>query len=97
MPNQAVQGSATEKLGEVLGYLMRKRDGTLQSSEYRDEPEIVAEGERGMKEHLNMLEKTKLNDEGAVSWSTMALKYLRKNYKLKERAQPYVAVVPNRW
>lgn len=70
----------------------RKRDGKLKDFDYKDDTEIVKEAELGLKEHLEMLPK--LDEDGnVVSWSPTALKYLRKNYKLKERYQPYIAFV----
>ena len=96
MPNQAVQDGATEKLGEVLGYLARKRDGKLENFDYKrypNDPEIVKAAELCLKEHLDMLPNLD-EDSNVASWPPEALKYLRKNYKLKEREQPSVTVIP---
>jgi len=94
MLNQAVQDGATVKLGEVLGYLARKRDGKLPNFDYENESEIVKEADLCLKEHLEMLPKLDEDRGDVVSWPSNALKYLRKNYKLKERAMPFVAIIP---
>jgi hypothetical protein len=86
MPNEAILDNATEKLGEVLGYLARKRDGKLSSYDYKryaSDSEVVKEAEIGQKEHLEMLPT--FDEDDKVSWPSKALKYLRKNYELKER------------
>lgn len=83
MPNEAILDNATEKLGEVLGYLARKKEGMLSDFDYEKYPEIVKEAELGLKEHLKMLPT--LDESGdVISWPPNALKYLRKNYKLKD-------------
>ena len=79
-----IDRSATEKLGEVLGYLARKKEGMLSDYRYEDDPEIVREAKSGLKEHLTMLPR--LDENGnAISWPPKALKYLRKDYKLIDR------------
>ena len=94
MPNDAIFDNATEKLGEVLCYLARERDHVLKDFDYEkypDDPEIVKEAKLGLKEHVEILPN--LDEEGDfVSWPPNALKYLRKNYKPKDRVIPYVGV-----
>ena len=94
LPNAAIIDDATEKLGEVLCYLARKRGRVLKHFDYRkypDDPEIVNIAKLGLKEHLEMLPKIDVADSwdwdaGYVAfWSSKALKYLRKNYKPRNR------------
>jgi hypothetical protein len=92
LPNQAVQDSATEKLGEVLTCLGRIRIGKVSEFDYEDDLEIMKEAELGLKEHVEILPN--LDEEGDfVSWPPNALKHLRKNYKPKDRGIPYVGIV----
>jgi len=94
MPNTAILDNATEKLGEVLCYLARKRDRVLKDFDYKkypDDPEIVNIAKLGLKEHLEMLPKLDIVDEWdwnsgyVASWPSKALKYLSKNYEPKKR------------
>ena len=94
MPNTAIIDDATEKLGEVLCYLARKKGRVLKNFDYRkypDDPEIVNIAKLGLKEHLEMLPKIDVADSWdwdagyVASWSLKALKYLGKNYKPRDR------------
>jgi hypothetical protein len=83
-PNQAIQDFSTEKLGEVLTCLGRLRIGKASKFDYEDDPETMKEAELSLKEHLEILPK--LDEEGNfISWPPKALKYLKKNYKPKDR------------
>ena len=96
MPNEGLIESAVEKLGEVLVCAARKRDGTISNFDYKkypDDPEILEEAERFLKEHPEMLPKLTEDEEDVVSWPREALKYLGKIHKPKDRHITFVAVI----
>jgi DNA-binding transcriptional ArsR family regulator len=84
-PNDAIIESAGENLGEILVCAARIRDVNLSNFNYRNDPEILKDAERFLKNHLEILPK--LSDGGidVSSWPPEALRYLRKNYRPKDR------------
>lgn len=98
IPNDAVKQSAGEKLGGVLICAVRKRNGTLSNfdyDKYPDDPEILEEAERFLKEHPEMLPKL-TDDEEHLSWPQEALKYLPITYKPRDRHVATFFVVNSR-
>jgi len=99
MPNEGIIASAREKLGEILVCAVRIRDGTISNFDYEkypDDPEILGEAERFLKEHPQMLPKLNEEEAGDVLWPEEALKYLGKSYVPKDRHKPQLFFVPRR-
>ncbi|MFB0522949.1 MAG: hypothetical protein ACETV1_04200, partial [Candidatus Bathyarchaeia archaeon] len=55
---------------------------------YSNDPEIVTEGERFLKEHPKMLPKLSEDGMQVASWPHETLRYLGKNYQPKDRHRP---------
>ena len=97
LPTEAIIENATEKLGEVLCYLARKKKRKLKDFDYKkypEDPDIKNIAKLELKEHLEMLPKLYIGDDWdnndldpdyIASWSLKALKYLGKNYKPRDR------------
>ena len=98
-PNQGILESAREKLGEVLVCAARIRDGKIKDGksedfDYENDPEILEEAERFLKEHPELVPKLDEEGDDVVPWPPEALKYLGEIYKPKDRGIPHVWVVP---
>ena len=80
---------AREKLGEALVCATRMKEGKTSNwrEMYSDDPEIVREGERFLKEHPTMLPKLSKDGMQVISWPTETLKYLGKEYQPKDRSR----------
>ena len=97
-PNQGIIETAREKLGEVLVCAARIRDGWIKDGksedfDYENDPEILEEAERVLKEHPKLVPKVSEDGMDVVSWPSAALKYLGEIYTPKKRTVPYVATV----
>jgi len=98
MPNDAAKQGAAEKLGEVLICAARKRNGTRSNfdyDKYPDDPELLEEAERFLKERPEMLPQL-LDDEEHLSWPQDALKYLPMHHKPRDRHVATFFVVNSR-
>ena len=89
-PNEGIVESAREMLGEVLVCASRMRDEKPSDWEemYSDDPEILREAKRFLKDSPEMLPKLSENGMQVISWPTEALKYLGKEYRPKDRRTP---------
>jgi len=80
---------AREKLGEALVCAARMKEGKPSNwrEMYSDDPEIVREGERFLKEHPTMLPKLSKDGMQVISWPTETLRYLGKDHQPKDRSR----------
>ena len=88
-PTPEMVKEAREKLGEALVCAARIKEGKPPNwtEMYSDDPEIVKEGERFLKEHPEMLPKLSQDGIEVASWPLETLRYLGKDYQPKDRSR----------
>jgi DNA-binding transcriptional ArsR family regulator len=97
IPNEAIIKSATEKLGEVLVCAVRIRDLGLsrlrEDFSYDEDSEIVEVAKTFLRRHPGMLPRLMEDGDNVASWPFETLRYLRENYKPKDRNEPTLHIV----
>ena len=86
-PTQETKENAGERLAEVLICAARLKEGKPSNwvEMYSDEPEIMREGERFLKEHPEMLPRLSQDGMKVSSWPRETLRYLRRECQPKDR------------
>jgi hypothetical protein len=86
------------RLGEALVCAARIRDklvaedGKSETFDYDDEPWIVEEAKRFLREYPQLLPKLSNDGDEVASWSPEAFRFLGEQYTPKDRRTPYLGI-----
>jgi hypothetical protein len=101
-PTAELIRDAKVRLGEALVCAARIRDkhvaedGKSENFDYDDEPLVVEEAKRLLREHPQLLPKLSDDGDEVISWSSEALRFLGEQYTPKDRRIPYLGIASPR-